>query len=137
MEAEKDLLLVLGGPSGLGLVALFGFSWGVLKSEERSPVWTWLMIAAGALSVVLCVTFLALSSGRVFASWMATGTVEPILVLLSMAWFVAIAALIAVLVSVKRACRHLVECYHPDETPLVVRWLRRWVERWRQGQRGS
>ena len=107
---------------------LFGFSWGVLKSEDRSPVWAWLMIAAGALSVVLCVTFLALSSGRVFASWMATGTVEPVLVLLSMAWFVAIAALITVLVSVKRACRHLVECYHPNDTPLMVRWLRRWVE---------
>lgn len=128
MEAEKDLLLVLGGPAGVSLIVLFGFSWGVLKSEDRSPVWAWLMIAAGALSVVLCVTFLALSSGRVFASWMATGTVEPVLVLLSMAWFVAIAALITVLVSVKRACRHLVECYHPNDPPLMVRWLRRWVE---------
>ena len=60
MEAEKDLLLVLGGPAGVSLIVLFGFSWGVLKSEDRSPVWAWLMIAAGALSVVLCVTFLAL-----------------------------------------------------------------------------
>lgn len=101
----------------------------ILKSDDRSPVWAWLMVAAGALSVVLCVTFIGLSSARVFASWVATGTVEPVLVLLSLAWFVAIAAIITVLVSVKRACRHLVECYHADDTPFVVRWLRRWVER--------
>lgn len=128
MEAEKDLLLILGGPTGVGLVFLLGFSWRVLASEDRSPVWGWLTVAAGALSTGLCVTFIALSSQRVFASWMATGSVDAILVLLSLSWFLAIASLITVLLSVKRICRYLAESYHPDDTPYVVRRFRRWVK---------
>jgi len=122
-----DLLKLAGGPSILGIGALLGYARGVLKADDRTPGKGWLTLGAGLLLCGWLLVFLALACPTVLRSWQADGDLQPVLVLLTATWFVAVGLLVAALWQARAVARYLSESYRQDEGPWLVRQLRRLI----------
>ena len=109
----------------LGVGALLTYTSTTFADSKRIASKGWLALGAGSALLGWLVLFLVLSAPTVVASLVAQGSVEPVLVLLSAAWLISAGLVLIVLWKTPVALRYLVESYPPDETPWVLRWIRR------------
>jgi hypothetical protein len=127
VDTAKDLLQLAGGPSVLGVGALLTYTSSTFTDSRRIASKGWLALGAGSALLCWLLLFLVLSAPTVWASLTARGPVEPILVLLAAAWVISAALVLVVSWKAPIALRYLIESYRSDETPWMLRWLRRWL----------
>lgn len=125
VETAKDLLQLAAGPSILGVGALITYATATYSDPKRVPSKGWLALGAGVLLFGWLLLFVLLALPTVWQSWATDGTVEPVLVLLTAAWLVAIALLALVVWKVPTAVTYLTASYRPDEMPWLLRLIRR------------
>lgn len=127
IDTAKDLLQLAGGPSVLGVGALLTYTSATFTDSKRIASKGWLALGAGLALLCWLVLFLVLSAPTVLASLIARGSVEPVLVLLTAAWLISAGLVLVVLWKAPVAFRYLIESYPPDETPWMLRSIRRWL----------
>jgi hypothetical protein len=127
MDYAKDLLLFWAGPLAFGPIVLIGVAYRTLKNNERSIPRALLAIGSGTLALAMSVFFVVLAAPTVFTSWSENGTVQPVLALLSLTWFTALAVLIVSISQFRVVIRYLAECFHPSERPVWLRNVSQWV----------
>jgi polyferredoxin len=126
-ETARELILLAGGPSIIGVSALLTYLVRTLAGDDRIPRKGWLALGSGCLIAVWLGLLLIVAAPLVWKSWNTPGAMDPILVFLSATWVLAAVLLTALMFKGKAVCRYLAESYPPREGPWSVRLLRRWT----------